>query len=146
MCIRDRYQRRVHGTRHSTFERAETWISEIEKCSAPLKLLIGNKIDQANEKKGEQVTKAEAVGLARKHGMEYVEACSVGEASLMQVFEQMLGGVVGMIPEPLTIEGLMDKGIVLGKKVTQNPKMKILLAENYLKEKAAANEAKHYDA
>jgi len=131
-------------SRRSTFERAELWITEIEKCSAPIKFLIGNKLDLANEKKGEQVTKAEAIGLARKHGMEYLEACSVGEASLMQVFEQILGGVVSMIPEPLIIEGLMDKGIVLGKKITQNPKMKILLAENYLKEKAAGD-VKHPD-
>ena len=51
-----------------------------------------------------------------------------------------------MIPNPLTIEGLMDKGIVLGKRITQNPKMKIMLAENYLKEKAAAGDPRHADA
>ena len=62
------------ATRRSSFERAELWITEVEKCSPPLKLLIGNKIDLANERKGEQITKVEAVGMARKHGMEYFEA------------------------------------------------------------------------
>ena len=47
----------------------------MEKCAIPIKLLLGNKIDLANEKKGggEQITKIEALGLARKYGMEYFE-------------------------------------------------------------------------
>ena len=130
------------ATRRSTFEKSELWIAEMEKCGAPIKLLIGNKIDQANEKKGDQVSKIEALGLARKYGMEYFEVCSVGEATLMQVFDHMLSGLVGLIPNPLAIEGLQEKGVVLGRKVTQNNKMKIALAENYLKEKGLPAEAK----
>ncbi len=68
---------------------------------------------------------------------------SVGEATLMQVFDHMLSTVVGLLPSPLSIEALQEKGIVLGKRITQNSKMKIALAENYLKEKgAAASDAK----
>ena len=67
---------------------------------------------------------------------------SVGEATLMQVFDHVLSSVTGLIPNPLAIEALQEKGIVLGKKVTQNSKMKIALAENYLKEKGASADPK----
>ena len=62
-------------TRHSTFEKAELWIAEVEKCAIPIKILLGNKMDLANEKKpgAELVSKVEALGLARKYGMEYFE-------------------------------------------------------------------------
>jgi len=130
------------ANKRSTFEKAELWITEMEKCGAPIKLLIGNKIDLANDKKTDQVTKIEALGLARKYGMEYFEVCSVGEATLMQVFDHMLSQLVALIPTPLAIEALQEKGIVLGKKVTQNSKMKIALAENYLKEKGVGGEMK----
>ena len=45
----------------------------MEKCAIPIKILLGNKVDLANEKKSEQITKIEALGLARKYGMEYFE-------------------------------------------------------------------------
>ena len=63
------------STRRSTFEKAELWIAEMEKCAIPIKILLGNKIDLANEKKSgeDQITKIEALGLARKYGMEYFE-------------------------------------------------------------------------
>ena len=56
----------------------------------------------------------------------------------MQIFDYMLSSITALIPNPLAIEALQEKGIVLGKKITQNPKMKIALAENYLKEKSSA--------
>ncbi len=56
----------------------------------------------------------------------------------MQAFDHMLSSLTALIPNPLVIEALQEKGIVLGKKITQNSKMKIALAENYLKEKGAA--------
>lgn len=47
----------------------------MEKCAVPIKILLGNKIDLANEKKAgtDNITKIEALGLAKKYGMEYFE-------------------------------------------------------------------------
>ncbi len=63
------------STRRSSFEKSELWIAEVEKCYIPIKILIGNKIDIATEKKGsaDQITKVEALGMAKKYGMEYFE-------------------------------------------------------------------------
>jgi len=33
------------------------------------------------------VTKVEGLGLAKKYGMEYFETSSIGEASIMEVFD-----------------------------------------------------------
>lgn len=60
----------------------------------------------------------------------------------MPVFDHIQSSISALIPNPLSIEPLQDKGIVLGKKITQNSKMKILLAENYLKEKGSAADKK----
>ena len=48
---------------------------ECEKCDTPIKILVGNKIDLVMTKKNliNPVTKVEALGLARKYGMEYFE-------------------------------------------------------------------------
>lgn len=45
---------------------------ENEKSEIPVKVLIGNKVDLFQNNKG-GVSKSEAVGLARKYGMEYFE-------------------------------------------------------------------------
>ena len=59
------------ASKRSTFENIENWITENEKCETNIKILVGNKVDLVNNKSG--VTKSEAVGLARKYGMEYFE-------------------------------------------------------------------------
>jgi hypothetical protein len=63
----------------------EQWINECEKCDAPIRILVGNKIDLVMTKKSvvSPVTKVEGLGLARKYGMEYFETSSIGEASIV---------------------------------------------------------------
>ena len=46
------------------------------------------------------VTRAEAVALARKYGMEYFEACSIGESSVAPVFDYVFTSIVNSIPNP----------------------------------------------
>lgn len=59
-------------SKRQTFEKIESWIVENEKSEIPVKVLIGNKVDLYQNNKG-GVSKSEAVGLARKYGMEYFE-------------------------------------------------------------------------
>lgn len=59
-------------SKRQTFEKIESWIVENEKSEIPVKILIGNKVDLFQNNKG-GVSKSEAVGLARKYGMEYFE-------------------------------------------------------------------------
>jgi len=46
------------------------------------------------------VTKVEAINLARKYGMEYFETCSIGEASIVQVFDHLFNSLLALIPNP----------------------------------------------
>ena len=46
------------------------------------------------------ITKVEAVALAGKYGMEYFETCSVGEASIVQVFDHLFNSLLSLIPNP----------------------------------------------
>jgi len=132
-------------TKRPTFERIEQWITECERaCEIPIKILVGNKIDimQANQgmgggqtatKKAQQVinpvAKNEAINMARKYGMEYFETCSVGEASIVQVFDHLFNSLLALIPNPPDPEQLLGKNVVLGSKVLNDVKFKLSLAE-----------------
>ena len=59
-------------SRRQSFEKIENWIVESEKCEIPVRILVGNKVDLYTNTKG-AVTKSEAIGLAKKYGMEYFE-------------------------------------------------------------------------
>ncbi|CDW74685.1 ras-related rab-4 [Stylonychia lemnae] len=118
-------------TKRTSFEKAEQWINDCEKCDIPIKILVGNKIDLSMTKKNliNPVTKVEAVALARKYGMEYFETCSVGEASIVQVFDHLFNSLLSLIPNPPDPEQLMGKNVVLGKRVLNDVKFKLSLAE-----------------
>lgn len=132
-------------TKRPTFERIEQWITECERaCEIPIKILVGNKIDimQANQgmgggqvaqKKAQQVinpvAKNEAVNMARKYGMEYFETCSIGEASIVQVFDHLFNSLLALIPNPPDPEQLLGKNVVLGSRVLNDVKFKLSLAE-----------------
>lgn len=75
------------------------------------------------------VTKVEAIALGRKYGMEYFETCSVGEASIVQVFDHLFNSLLALIPNPPDPEQLMGKNVVLGKRVLNDVKFKLSLAE-----------------
>jgi len=126
-------------SKRPTFERIEQWITECERaCEIPIKILVGNKIDLLKEsgkgqgKKQEvtnPVTKVEAINLARKYGMEYFETCSVGEASIVQVFDHLFNSLLALIPNPPDPEQLLGKNVVLGQRVLNDVKFKLSLAE-----------------
>ena len=122
-------------SKRPTFERIEQWISECERaCETPIKILVGNKIDVLQSaKKGPQVvnpvTRVEAVNLARKYGMEYFEACSIGEGNIVQVFDHLFNSLLALIPNPPDPEQLLGKNVVLGSRVLNDVKFKMSLAE-----------------
>jgi len=94
-------------------------------------VLVGNKIDLAQTKKGgpNPVTKVEALSLARQYGMEYFETSSLGEESIVNVFDHLfiqLTSLIGRTPEP---QQLMGKNVVLGKKILNDVKYKLALAD-----------------
>ena len=126
-------------SKRPTFERIEQWISECERaCEIPIKIMIGNKIDlvqqqgkqlKQNNAVNNPVTKVEAINLARKYGMEYFEACSIGEASIVQVFDHLFNSLLALIPNPPDPEQLLGKNVVLGQRVLNDVKFKLSLAE-----------------
>ena len=60
------------------------------------------------------VTKVEAIALARKYGMEYFETCSIGEASIVQVFDHLFNSLLALVPNPPDPSLLLGKNVVLG--------------------------------
>ena len=107
------------ASKRSTFEKMEQWINECEQCEAPFKVLIGNKIDLVMAKKNitSPVTKVEGLGLAKKYGMEYFETSSIGEASIVEVFNFLFSNLLNLVPNPPDPESAMGKNIVIGNKV-----------------------------
>mmetsp|Transcript_2905 Transcript_2905/g.1903 ORF Transcript_2905/g.1903 Transcript_2905/m.1903 type:complete len:131 (+) Transcript_2905:309-701(+) len=103
-------------TRRSSFEKMDQWINECERCEIPIKILVGNKIDLMNNKKNliNPVSKIEAIALAKKYSMDYFETCSIGEASIVQVFDHLFNSLLALVPNPPDPALLMSKNVVLG--------------------------------
>ena len=127
-------------TKRSSFEKVEQWINECERCDVPIKILVGNMVDltqgpnAAAKNRGgagadSPVTKVEAIALARKYGMEYFETCSIGEASIVQVFDHLFNSLLALVPNPPDPSLLLGKNVVLGQRVLNDIKFKISLAE-----------------
>ena len=127
-------------TNRSSFEKVEQWINECDRCEVPIRILVGNMVDlasgQAQKSKGANqalmynpVSKVEAITMARKYGMEYFETCSVGEASIVQVFDHLFNSLLALIPNPPDPSQLLGKNVVLGQRVLNDIKFKLSLAE-----------------
>ncbi|CAD8102866.1 unnamed protein product [Paramecium primaurelia] len=115
-------------SKRQTFEKIEHWITENEKTEIPVKVLIGNKIDLYASNKG-GVSKSEAIGMARKYGMEYFEVCSIGDTSIAPVFDYLFSTIIGQIPNPPTPLSLMGKGILIGKRLLNSSKYQLALCD-----------------
>ncbi|EGR27478.1 hypothetical protein IMG5_195250 [Ichthyophthirius multifiliis] len=115
-------------SRRQTFERIENWIQESEKCEIPIRILVGNKVDLYSSTKG-AVQKSEALGLAKKYGMEYFETCSIGDSSISLVYDYLFTTVVNSIPNPPTPQSLIGKGILLGKRLLNSAKYQLALCD-----------------
>jgi len=116
------------ASKRSSFEKVEKWITENEKCDVPVKVLVGNKIDLMNNSKT-SISKSEAISLARKYGMEYFEACALGETSVAPVYDYVFSTIVNSIPNPPTPSQLMGKGIILGKRLINSTKYQLALCD-----------------
>ena len=46
------------------------------------------------------VNKVEAIGMAKKYGMEYFETCSIGENNISMAFDHMFTSIMALIPNP----------------------------------------------
>ena len=75
------------------------------------------------------VTKVEALGLAKKYNMEYFETSSIGEASIVEVFNFLFTNLLQLIPNPPDPETVMGKNIVIGKIVLNDIQFKMALAD-----------------
>jgi GTPase SAR1 family protein len=119
------------ASKRPTFERVEQWINECQQCEPPIQILVGNKIDLVATKKNlvNPVTKTEGLGLAKKYGMEYFETASVGQASVEALFDHLFNSLLGLIQNPPDPESLMGKNVVLGKRVSEDVKFKMALAD-----------------
>ena len=84
---------------------------------------------QKNSASNNPVTKVEAIALARKYAMEYFETCSIGEASIVQVFDHLFNSLLALVPNPPDPSQLLGKNVVLGQRVLNDIKFKISLAE-----------------
>ena len=126
-------------TKRSSFEKVEQWINECDRCEVPIKILVGNMVDLASGPMAKSqggkamnnnfVTKVEAIALARKYGMEYFETCSIGEASIVQVFDHLFNSLLALVPNPPDPAQLLGKNVVLGQRVLNDIKFKLSLAE-----------------
>ena len=115
-------------TKRQSFENVQKWLQNTEKAEAPLRLLVGNKVDlHAGSKNA--VSKAEAQALAKKMDCEYFEVCSIGDSSVTPVFDYVFGAVFNNIPNPPTPQSLVGKGISLGKKLLNSPKYHLALCD-----------------
>jgi GTPase SAR1 family protein len=56
-------------TSRQSFDNLEKWFKDNEKAEIPLKVLVGNKVDQFNAGSKTVVQKQEANAFAKKHGM-----------------------------------------------------------------------------
>ena len=115
-------------TKRQSFENVEKWIQINEKANPPIKILVGNKVDQYSTTKN-AVQKADAISLAKKYGMEYFETCSIGDSSITPVFDYLFTTITNSIPNPPTPQSLVGKGILLGKKLINSPKYHLALCE-----------------
>jgi len=91
-------------------------------------VLVGNKMDLASNSKN-AISKSEAISLARKYGMEYFEACALGETSIAPIYDFAFSSIVNSIPNPPNPLQLMGKGIVLGKRLITSSKYQLALCD-----------------
>lgn len=59
-------------SKKSSLDRIDHWIVETEKCNIPIKVLVGNKVDLMGTSKN-NISKQDAITVARKYNMEYFE-------------------------------------------------------------------------
>lgn len=128
-------------TKRTSFEKMEQWIQECSKCDVPIKILVGNMVDLAQAQQqsviskggkalgSAHVSKVEAIALARKYDMEYFETCSIGEASIVQVFDHLFNSLLALVPNPPDPAQLLGKNVVLGQRVLNDLKFKQALAD-----------------
>lgn len=120
-------------SKRKTFERVENWIQETASCNAPVKILVGNKIDLVMTKKtpkGTNVTKSEGEALGKKYGIDYFEASSITEAAIQPLFNHLFDAMLSHIPNPPSPENLVGLNVSIGPRVTKDMTFLLALAES----------------
>lgn len=71
-----------------SFRQVEMWMGEVDKFAAPNvnRLLIGNKIDLAGERK---VKTEEGAALAKKYGIKFLETSAKAATNVVDAFKEM---------------------------------------------------------
>jgi len=91
------YYRGAHGiilvydiTNRDTYQHIQMWLQEVDIYSTvgeSIKMLIGNKIDQEDQRK---VSKEEAQNYARTEGMMFMECSAFTNLSVQRAFDELL--------------------------------------------------------
>ena len=73
-----------------SFNAVQMWMAEVEKFAAPnvSKLLIGNKLDLAHDRK---VTTEQGAALAKQYGIKFLETSAKNSTNVHQAFKTMTG-------------------------------------------------------
>ena len=75
-------------TDEESFKAVEMWVGEINKFAVPgvSKLLIGNKIDMATDRK---VSKEQGESLAKHYGIKFLETSAKDSTNVLESFQTM---------------------------------------------------------
>lgn len=76
-------------SKQSTFQKLESWLNELEIYGTKpnmIKMVVGNKIDQANR----EVTRDEGVRFAKKHRTLFLETSAKTSEGVKETFEEVV--------------------------------------------------------
>ena len=83
-------------TQRKSFENVKTWIDSIYKNSSDTslpKVLVGNKVDLADQHGQRAVLKSEALKIAGEHGIHYFETSAKENINIKEVMHYIMGQV-----------------------------------------------------
>jgi len=86
-----------------SFKSVEMWMGEIDKFAAAgvNKLLIGNKLDMASERK---VSTEQGAALAKQYGIKFLETSAKNATNVLDAFKTMTGEMHARITKKSTIK------------------------------------------
>ncbi len=85
-----------------SFKAVEMWMGEIEKFAAAgvSKLLIGNKLDMAGERK---VSTEQGAALAKHYGIKFLETSAKSATNVLEAFKTMTGEMYNRVAKKNTL-------------------------------------------
>ena len=100
-----------------SFKSVEMWMGEIDKFAAAgvSKLLIGNKLDMATERR---VSTEQGAALAKHYGIKFLETSAKSAANVLEAFKTMTQEMYGRVAKKNTLRSTP------GSSYTEKPKSK----------------------